>query len=79
MTLNGEQLFNNFNVVFHFEGKTRAEREGERGLGAALLPWSDSAMDPFPAWAISSEQLFSSVKTLQRFWETDALVTGPRV
>lgn len=31
MTLNGEQLFNNFNVVFRFEGKARAEREEEKG------------------------------------------------
>lgn len=40
------------------------------------MPWSDIAMASFPAWAITSEQLFSSVKTLQRFSETDALVTG---
>lgn len=40
------------------------------------MPCSDTAVAPFPACGITSEQLFSSVKTLQRLLETDALVTG---
>lgn len=47
-----------------------------KGIGAAPLLWSDTDEAPFPACGITSEQLFSSVKTLERLLETDALVTG---
>lgn len=66
-----------FSCSLSFWEKGRGWEKGEeRELGAALLPWSDTAVAPFPACGITSEQLFSSVKTLQRLLETDALVTG---